>query len=133
MILVYDCTDSASFAYLAILSCDSYIDRNLPHWIDEVNRYANDGILKILVANKCDKSEEKTIEFQQAKNWAEKEGIKVMEISAKTGQNVEESLLMLTRQLYANFVHSKSVDRKDSIILRKDNRPAHEKKKGCLI
>jgi Ras-related protein Rab-1A len=51
---VYDCTDRESF-------------NNVKQWMGEIDRYACENVNKLLVGNKCDLSEEKTVDTNTAK------------------------------------------------------------------
>ena len=49
IIVVYDTTEADSF-------------ENVKHWLSEIERYATDGVVKMLVGNKCDLEEERAVE-----------------------------------------------------------------------
>lgn len=46
--MIYDVTDKDSF-------------ENVKHWLSEIERYANDGVIKMLIGNKCDLEAERTV------------------------------------------------------------------------
>ncbi|XP_026454807.1 ras-related protein RABD1-like isoform X2 [Papaver somniferum] len=77
IIIVYDVTEKESFD-------------NVKQWLSEIDRYANDTVCKLLVGNKCDLVEEKVVETETAKAFAEKLGISFLETSAKDSINVEQ-------------------------------------------
>ncbi|CAN1345491.1 GTP-binding protein YPTM1 [Linum perenne] len=56
IIIVYDVTDMDSF-------------NNVKQWLNEIDRYANDTVCKLLVGNKCDLVENKVVDTQTAKVW----------------------------------------------------------------
>jgi hypothetical protein len=52
--IVYDVTEMESF-------------NNVKQWLNEIDRYANDSVCKLLVGNKCDLVENKVVDTQTAK------------------------------------------------------------------
>lgn len=40
---------------------------NVKQWLNEIDRYANDSVCKLLVGNKCDLVENKVVDTQTAK------------------------------------------------------------------
>lgn len=59
--MVYDVTDMDSF-------------NNVKQWLQEIDRYATEGVNKLLVGNKSDMSDKKVVEYTVAKvrtvTWA---------------------------------------------------------------
>lgn len=51
---MYDVTEMESF-------------NNVKQWLNEIDRYANDSVCKLLVGNKCDLVENKVVDTQTAK------------------------------------------------------------------
>ena len=64
IIIVYDVTDKESF-------------NNVKHWIQEIDKYAADGVKKLLVGNKCDLASKKVVSHDEAKELADSLGIEV--------------------------------------------------------
>ena len=50
----YDTTEAETF-------------NNVKQWLHEIDRYATEGVNKLLVGNKCDLTSKKQVEFQTAK------------------------------------------------------------------
>jgi GTPase SAR1 family protein len=76
IILVYDCTDQTTF-------------NNISNWLKQIEQHANTNVAKVLVANKCDRSD-RVIEAERGRALAEKHGLSFFETSAKTGENVSD-------------------------------------------
>lgn len=86
IIMVYDVTSSDSFDHVN-------------DWLKEVNRYASEGTCKLLVGNKSDRTTDKVVTAEQAKEYADDLGIAFLETSAKSAQNVEEAFLTMAGEL----------------------------------
>ena len=52
--VVYDVTDQESFT-------------NVKQWLNEIDRYANESVNKLLVGNKSDLTAKKVVDYQTAK------------------------------------------------------------------
>jgi Ras-related protein Rab-1A len=84
--MVYDVTSSESFDHVN-------------DWLKEVNRYAAEGTVKLLVGNKSDRVNDKVVTAEDAKAFADELGIAVLETSAKSAKNVEEAFLTMAGEL----------------------------------
>ncbi|MBI2785617.1 MAG: GTP-binding protein [Legionella longbeachae] len=74
-LFVYDVTDRASF---------DDIESFIKEFAD------NDHVIKVVVGNKIDDVENRSVSYAEAKELAEKLGCSFIEVSAKTGQNINE-------------------------------------------
>merc|ERR1712196_231541 len=72
---------------------------NVKHWFEEINKYAADGVNKLLVGNKCDLSSKKVVSFDEAKELADSLGITFMETSAKNAHNVEQAFQTMAKDI----------------------------------
>ncbi|GFE53354.1 GTP-binding protein ypt1 [Babesia ovis] len=86
IIVVYDITDKLSF-------------ENVSAWLQEVEKFAPDGIHKLLIGNKSDQAQARDVEPTEVQEFSDKHSIPHMEISAKTGSNVEDAFVSLARRL----------------------------------
>jgi len=86
IILVYDCTDQESF-------------NNVKQWMGEIDRYACENVNKLLVGNKTDLVNEKVVDTQTAKAFAESMSIPFIETSAKNATNVEQCFVSMARDI----------------------------------
>jgi len=86
IIIVYDVTDRESF-------------NNVKHWITEIDKYAAEGVNKLLVGNKSDLQSKKVVSYDEAKDLADSLGVQFLETSAKNAHNVEEAFNMMSGEI----------------------------------
>ncbi|KIY43637.1 small GTP-binding protein [Fistulina hepatica ATCC 64428] len=86
IIVVYDVTDNDTFT-------------NVKQWLQEIDRYASEGVNKLLVGNKSDLTSKKVVEYAVAKEFADQLGIPFLETSAKNATNVEQAFLTMAKQI----------------------------------
>ncbi|CAO3671716.1 unnamed protein product [Rhizopus stolonifer] len=91
IIVVYDVTDADSF-------------NNVKQWLQEIDRYAAEGVNKLLVGNKSDLIDKKAVETDQAKEFADGLNIPLLETSAKDATNVEQAFLTMAKQIKDKWV-----------------------------
>ena len=72
---------------------------NVRQWLQEIDRYAFEGVNKLLVGNKSDLEGKKAVEYQAAKEFADQLGIPFLETSAKNATNVEQAFLTMAKQI----------------------------------
>ncbi|XP_054966396.1 ras-related protein Rab-43 isoform X2 [Pan paniscus] len=86
-ILAYDITKRSSFL-------------SVPHWIEDVRKYAGSNIVQLLIGNKSDLSELREVSLAEAQSLAEHYDILcAIETSAKDSSNVEEAFLRVATEL----------------------------------
>ena len=102
VILVYDVTDYNSF-------------RNVNSWIDSIKENTDNKIEYIILGNKIDLNNKK-VSKEDAKELETKFGVNVFEVSAKSGENVEEAIMKLV---------SKIIEKNSDIL---DNKNSNSKK-----
>ncbi|KAJ1928076.1 ras GTPase [Tieghemiomyces parasiticus] len=86
IIVVYDVTDTDTF-------------NNVKQWLQEIDRYASEGVSKLLVGNKSDLEDKKVVEYTAAKEFADQLGVPFLETSAKDSTNVEQAFLTMAKQI----------------------------------
>ena len=84
--VVYDISDTESF-------------KNINNWLIEIEKNANKNVYKILVGNKCDLEDKRTVSYQQGKELAETYGMQFIETSAKSNTNVDEAFHLLGKEV----------------------------------
>ncbi len=86
VLFVYDLTKIESF-------------NNLSEWIEEIGIYAPKDAQRILVGAKSDMEENRQVPFEQAKEFADKNGMKFFETSSKNNLNVHEAFYSLSKDI----------------------------------
>jgi len=86
IIVVYDVTNNESFT-------------SVKQWLQEIDRYASEGVNKLLVGNKSDLTSKKVVEYSVAKEFAEQLSMPFLETSAKNATNVEQAFLTMAKHI----------------------------------
>jgi Ras-related protein Rab-1A len=86
IIVTYDVTDQESF-------------NNVKQWLNEIDRYANENVNKLLVGNKCDLEDKRVVDKATAQAFAEEIGVQYIETSAKNATNVEEAFMKMAGEI----------------------------------
>lgn len=95
-VVVYDITQSES------------LDK-AKYWIKELQKQASSDILITLVGNKLDLKDERQIDEDSAKSFANELGLLYFEVSAKTGENVQELFKQIALKMpFKNQLASKN-------------------------
>lgn len=84
IVLVYDVSSQESF-------------KQVNHWLEEVQKYANEDTVKLIVGNKADLP--KQVQTAEAQAYADTLGVHFIEASAKTGTNVDAIFLTIAKEL----------------------------------
>ncbi len=82
ILLIYDITNEKSF-------------EQLDFWLTECKKNSNSKVCIYLIGNKSDQEEQRRVSKAEAQIFAKKNGIKFIETSAKTSENVYEAFLNL--------------------------------------
>lgn len=85
-LLVYDKTKSDTFF-------------SLPFWVNELQLHTGPNKPIVIVANKADKTEEFQVTTDQGLDYANSNQCKFFEVSAKTGEGINEAFNALASQL----------------------------------
>ena len=87
---------------------------NVKTWLHEIDRYANENVVKLLVGNKADLTAKKVVSYETAKEFADSLGIEFVETSAKNSTNVETAFMTMARNKGAKPTVVPSAAKKDS-------------------
>ena len=85
-----------------IICCDSTNKEsfyNIKNWIDEISKYTDKDVDKLILMNKCDLTEERQIDKNEISKFEKENGIKIMEVSAKTGNGIDKAFEYIIEKL----------------------------------
>ncbi|KAH0795112.1 ras-related protein RABA2a [Histomonas meleagridis] len=89
--ILYDITSSISFS-------------SLPKWLSELRENSDPNVAVMLIGNKSDLEDSRSVERSEAVNYAEKEKLLFMETSAKTADNVQQAFNTLISDIVESYV-----------------------------
>ena len=79
ILICCDCTNIESF-------------NNVNNWVEEIGKYTDkDTVDKIILMNKCDLEKERKVERSEIEKFEKERGLKVLEVSAKTGEGIDKA------------------------------------------
>jgi Ras-related protein Rab-11A len=81
---------------------------HIPQWLEELRVHADKNIVIILIGNKTDLENQRSVPVEDAKEFAEKEGLFFLETSALNSTNVENSFNTLLTEIF-NKVNKKNL------------------------
>ena len=85
-----------------IICCDSTNKEsfyNINNWIDEISKYTDKDVDKLVLMNKCDLVEDRQIDKNEISKFEKENGIKIMEVSAKTGNGIDKAFEYIIEKL----------------------------------
>ena len=113
IIICCDCTNKESF-------------NNINNWIEEIGKYTDkDSVDKIVLMNKCDLVEERCIDKNEINKFEKETGIKVLEVSAKTGEGIDKAF----EYVIAKLIDKNEKTNNNTMTLRGDG--FLDKQGGC--
>lgn len=128
--LVYDITKQQTFDHIA-------------RWLEELRSHADNNIVIMLIGNKTDLETSRAVPTEDAKEFAEKEGLFFLETSALEATNVDTAFHTVLTEVYG-IVSKKSLIANEEqgngnrtslmgtkIVVPTDDQEVQIKKKGC--
>ena len=99
----------------------------------EIEKNANKNVYKLLIGNKCDLEDKRKISIQEGKEFAESNGMKFIETSAKNDTKVQEAFELLTQEIIKSTItKDKGMEKKEKTIhLSSGTADLNTKKKSC--
>ncbi|XP_022865596.1 ras-related protein Rab11D-like, partial [Olea europaea var. sylvestris] len=93
--LVYDITKRQTFDHI-------------PRWLEELRAHADKNIVIILIGNKSDLEDQRSVPTEDAKEFAQTEELFFLETSALEATNVENAFLTVLTEIF-NIVNKKNL------------------------
>ena len=119
ILILYDITEEASFEHIK-------------NWMVEIDKFAKQGVMRVIVGNKSDLEENRKVTKEAAENLANKYGIKFYEVSAKDNKNIENIFEETAKILLEkNKVLNENPSNKKSVVLTTNDFVFGHKKKKC--
>ncbi|NP_001353441.1 ras-related protein RABA4a-like [Solanum lycopersicum] len=94
-LLVYDITKRQTFDHI-------------PRWLEELRAHADKNIVIMLIGNKTDLEDQRAVPTEDAKEFAQKEGLFFLETSAMEATNIEDAFLTVLTEIF-NIVNKKNL------------------------
>ena len=91
IIMVFDITKKETFDHII-------------NWMADIDKFAKQGVLRILVGNKCDLENQREVNKDEGLAFADKYGIQYFETSAKETINIESLFIDTTKYLLSKQV-----------------------------
>ena len=118
--LIYDITNRDSF-------------KNLENWLIEIEKNASQNVLKILIGNKSDLVDDREIKKEEGQAFANRNGMKFIETSAKMNTNVNEAFETLAKLMMEFSNEKKTLNTKNEtkVLSASSGKDIKTKKKCC--
>ena len=120
ILLIYDITNRDSF-------------KNLENWLIEIEKNASQNVLKILIGNKSDLVDDREIKTEEGQAFANRNGMKFIETSAKMNTNVNEAFETLAKLMMEFSSEKKTLPTKNEpkVLNASSGKDIKTKKKCC--
>jgi len=104
---------------------------NVKQWLNEIDRYANENVNKLLVGNKSDLTAKKVVDYATAKAFADEIGIPFLETSAKSATNVEQAFMTMATEIKTRMASQPVASNKGNTVKPGEGRPVSAGKSSC--
>jgi Ras-related protein Rab-1A len=120
ILLLYDVTNRDSF-------------KNLENWLIEIEKNSSEKVLKILLGNKCDLNDDREIQPDEGRAFADRNGMEFMETSAKMNTNVNEAFETLGKLMieFNSKNNNKTQQGENKTFKANSGKDLNAKKKCC--
>jgi len=121
IMVVYDVTDRDSFD-------------NIKNWMGEIDKYAQENVIRVLIANKCDMNDKRKVSYEEGQELAKQFGVMFFETSAKSANNIDMAFQAIARTIMEKMataplkIEGAKLDRKK---ITGGVTPGEQKKSSC--
>ncbi|XP_043475215.1 ras-related protein Rab-14 isoform X2 [Leptopilina heterotoma] len=95
-LMVYDITRRSTYNHLS-------------SWLTDTRNLTNPSTVIFMIGNKSDLEEQRDVTYEEAKQFADDNGLMFVEASAKTGHNVEEAFLETAKKIFQSIADGRFV------------------------
>lgn len=89
-LMVYDITRRSTYNHLS-------------SWLTDTRNLTNPSTVIYLIGNKCDLEAQRDVTYEEAKQFADENGLMFIEASAKTGEKVEDAFMDTAQKIYESI------------------------------
>ncbi|TRY63224.1 hypothetical protein TCAL_11313 [Tigriopus californicus] len=89
-LMVYDVTRRSTYNHLS-------------SWLTDARNLTNPNTVIFLIGNKCDLEAQRDVTYEEAKQFAEENGLAFLETSAKTGEKVEDAFAQAAKHIFQSI------------------------------
>jgi len=115
IIIVFDITDKKSFL-------------SITEWLKQIEKHAKENVIKFLVGNKIDLTDQRKVSYDEAKQYADEHELPYIETSTKEGININELFESSIKTFLAN---NKTFGGEKNIKLNSQNTNSDDKMACC--
>ena len=120
IVVVFDITNRSSFEHIL-------------RWMEDINKYAKENILKFVVGNKSDLIQEREVKYEEARALASEMNATYFNVSAKENENINEFFESATRIFlikYNLYVEEENENKKVTLDRRQSRSSTKRKSKN---
>ncbi len=121
LIVLFDITNDATFTSVQ------------EGWVSDIYHYGANSAPVFIVGNKLDLAEKRTVSKSEGEALAERNHFRYMEVSAKTGEGIEELFQQLSERILNQFCAHTEELRKSSFSIQPQSTLDKRKKKCSLF
>jgi len=120
IVVVFDITNRSSFEHIL-------------RWMEDINKYAKENVLKFVVGNKSDLIQEREVKYEEARALASEMNATYFNVSAKENENINEFFESATRIFlikYNLYVEEENENKKVTLDRRQSRSSTKRKSKN---